>query len=164
MWKLMGSDRLGDHGWDKMGFAIFDLFNFGCDCVHHVALVAMKMNNGIVSKSSINVITMRKRKKMALFQILQCRWWHCILIKCKWVYEHENVVGGICIMWNENAFDDNMVWINMLERLMREAYTRIYCRDYFIRATYPCRIHPTFLYVVGSVSTASFWYQFGMIA
>jgi hypothetical protein len=69
----MGSDRLGDHGWDKMGFAIFNLFNFGCDCVHHVVLVAMKMTDGIISKYPSNGITMRKRKKMALFQILQCR-------------------------------------------------------------------------------------------
>jgi hypothetical protein len=78
---------------------------------------------------------MRKRKKMALFQILQRGWWHCILIKFHWVYEHENVVGGICIMWNENAFDDNMVWINMLKSLMRESYTIIYCRDYFMIPT-----------------------------
>jgi hypothetical protein len=69
----MGSDRLGDHGQDKMGFAIFNLFNFGCDCVHHVVLLAMKMTDDIVSKSPSNGITMRKRKKMALFQILQCR-------------------------------------------------------------------------------------------
>jgi hypothetical protein len=52
----MGSDRLGDHGWDKMGFEIFNLFNFGCDCVHHVVPVAMKMTNGIVSKYPSNGI------------------------------------------------------------------------------------------------------------
>jgi hypothetical protein len=66
----MGSDRLGDHGRDKMGFTIFNLFNFGCYCVHHVVLVAMKMTDGIISKSPSNGIIMRKRKKMALFQIL----------------------------------------------------------------------------------------------
>jgi hypothetical protein len=69
----MGLDRLGGHGQDKMGFAIFNLFNFGCDCVHHVVLVAMKMINDIISKSKSNVITMRKRNKMKLFQILQRR-------------------------------------------------------------------------------------------
>ena len=67
----MGWDRLGDHGQDKMGFTIFNLFNFGCDCVHHVVLVAMKTTNGIVSKYPSNGITMRKRNKMELFQILQ---------------------------------------------------------------------------------------------
>jgi len=45
----MGSDRLGEHGQDKMGFAIFNLFNFGCDCVHHVVLVVLKMTDGFVS-------------------------------------------------------------------------------------------------------------------
>jgi hypothetical protein len=58
-------------GGTKWDLQIFNLFNFGCDYVHHVVLVAMKMTNGIISKSPSNGITMRKRKKMALFQILQ---------------------------------------------------------------------------------------------
>jgi hypothetical protein len=45
----MGSDRLGDHGRNKKGFAIFNPFNFGCDCVHHVVLVVLKMTDGFVS-------------------------------------------------------------------------------------------------------------------
>jgi hypothetical protein len=66
----MGSNRLGDHMQDKMGFSIFHLFNFGCDCVHHVVLVEMKITDGIVSKYPSNDLTIGKRKKIALFQIL----------------------------------------------------------------------------------------------
>jgi hypothetical protein len=58
---------MGGTKWDFQ-FSIYLILD-----VHHVVLVAIKMIDVIVSKSPSNGITMRKRKKMALFQILQRR-------------------------------------------------------------------------------------------